>query len=111
MTSNGQTSSSSPPKVETALLWDLLDYAISSSPVVDDGNSSENVELTVNTQFLQPINAETPPHLSAQTQHEELPRLDIWEPTFDFDDFSMTGYANIPDMPEFTTSTEFTGDF
>ncbi|OAL32568.1 hypothetical protein AYO20_07878 [Fonsecaea nubica] len=44
-TSHVYAASNSPPKVETALLWDLLDYAVSSSPVVDSGDSSDNVEL------------------------------------------------------------------
>ncbi|KIY01034.1 uncharacterized protein Z520_03700 [Fonsecaea multimorphosa CBS 102226] len=75
-----------PPKVETALLWDLLDYAVSSSPIVDGGDSSDNVELNVNTQFLSPINPDAPLPRAAGSQELSLSGQNMWsDATFEFD--------------------------
>jgi len=69
---------------------------VSSTPIVDTGDTSDNVELNVNTQFLLPINAETPLPLSAQAHSQGLSGTDFWDATtFEFD---MAEYANIPDM-------------
>ncbi|OAP60439.1 hypothetical protein AYL99_05441 [Fonsecaea erecta] len=97
-TSQVDAGSNSPPKVETALLWDLLDYAVSSSPVVDGGDSSDNVELNVNTQFLSPINPDVPlPRTALQNSQElSLSGPNMWsDATFEFD---MADIANLTDM-------------
>ena len=103
-TGSAPTNFSLPPKIETALLWNLLDYAVSSSPVVDSGNPSDNVEVAVNTQFLLPINAETPLSVSAQTHLQEGPGPDFWDQTtFEFD---MADFANISEMSGWTVPNE-----
>ena len=85
-----------PPKVETALLWELLDYAVSAAPTVDTDDSSDNVELNVNTQFLLPINAETLLPVSVSNHLQSFSEAELWDQTtFEFD---MAEYANIPEM-------------
>ncbi|KAJ9609984.1 hypothetical protein H2200_006314 [Cladophialophora chaetospira] len=103
-TGSTETNSFLPPKIETALLWNLLDYAVSSSTVVDGGDPSDNVEVAVNTQFLLPINAETPMPVSAQPHQQEGPRPDFWDQTtFEFD---MADFANVSDMSGWTVPNE-----
>ncbi|KIW85378.1 hypothetical protein Z517_00768 [Fonsecaea pedrosoi CBS 271.37] len=105
-TSHVYAASNSPPKVETALLWDLLDYAVSSSPVVDSGDSSDNVELNVNTQFLSPINPDTPLPRTALHSSQELSLSGptMWsDATFEFD---MADISNLPDMSPLMTQSE-----
>ncbi|KAK5279097.1 hypothetical protein LTR40_008282 [Exophiala xenobiotica] len=95
-----------PPKVETAMLWDLLDYAVSSSPTVsNDGGPADDVELSVNTQFLLPMD-QTTPHSApgAAPGAAPLPRSDLPEcfsPNF-WDDsafaFDMADFSNLPEM-------------
>ncbi|OQV07892.1 Fungal specific transcription factor domain-containing protein [Cladophialophora immunda] len=97
-TSQIDAGSNNPPKAETALLWDLLDYAVSSSPIVDIGDSSDNVELNVNTQFLSPINPDAPlPRTALQSSQElSLSGTNIWnDATFEFD---MADISSLPDV-------------
>ena len=93
-----------PPKVETALLWDLLDYAVSSSPNVSTGGPADDVELSVNTQFLLPMDQTTPrsaPGVVAPGQNAPL----AFSPNF-WDDsafaFDMADFSNLPDMSTLT---------
>ncbi len=93
-----------PPKVETALLWDLLDYAVSSSPTVDSGELSGDVELNVNTQFLSPVNPDVSRPLVAVGQSgngvQQAFGTSLWNDTeFEFD---MADFANISDLPNMT---------
>ncbi|KIW95567.1 uncharacterized protein Z519_04152 [Cladophialophora bantiana CBS 173.52] len=104
-TSQVDTGSNNPPKVETALLWNLLDYAVSSSPVVDSGDSSDNVELNVNTQFLSPINPDAPlPRTTLQSSQElSLSGANFWDDaTFEFD----MDISNLPDVSALMTQNE-----
>ncbi|KAK5343789.1 hypothetical protein LTR98_001419 [Exophiala xenobiotica] len=95
-----------PPKVETAMLWDLLDYAVSSSPTVSsDGGPADDVELSVNTQFLLPMDQTTPHSASgAAPGAAPLPSSNLPEcfsPNF-WDDsafaFDMADFSNLPEM-------------
>lgn len=87
-----------PPRVETALLWDLLDYAVSSSPIVHSGGSSDNVELNVNTQFLSPLNQDARPRPASTQPHDSA--QDAFGPNFWTDttfEFDMGDFSNFPD--------------
>jgi len=94
---------SQPPKVETALLWDLLDYAVSSSPSVGGDGTTDDVELNVNTQFLlqlthdsTPQPASTPAAVSMPTGGAETLLPNFWDDTaFELD---MADFSNLPDM-------------
>ncbi|KAK4938519.1 hypothetical protein LTR10_021051 [Elasticomyces elasticus] len=93
-----------PPKVETALLWDLLDYAVSSSPNVSTGGPADDVELSVNTQFLLPMDQTTP--RSAAGVVASGPNAPLaFSPNF-WDDsafaFDMADFSNLPDMSTLT---------
>ncbi|KIX02733.1 uncharacterized protein Z518_08675 [Rhinocladiella mackenziei CBS 650.93] len=97
-----------PPKVETSLLWDLLDYAVSSSPMVSSGGTSEDIELNVNTQFLSPVNQDTPRPTEAVALPPcgtaEGPAENFWEDTsFQFD---MADFSNLPDMSTWSMQRE-----
>jgi hypothetical protein len=89
-----------PPKVETGLLWDLLDYAVSSSPNASSGGSADDVELNVNTQFLLPLNQETAHPTTATVpvlnNAPEVLSSTFWDDAaFEFD---MADFSNLPDM-------------
>lgn len=98
-----------PPKVETALLWDLLDYAVSSSSVVSSGGFSDDVELSVNTQFLNnqflsPVNPDGPhPQQDVppgQSTAQETFAANLWDDTaFQFD---MADFSTFPEMYNLT---------
>ncbi|KIW66663.1 hypothetical protein, variant [Phialophora macrospora] len=107
-TAHFERGSHQPPKVEIALLWDLLDYAVSSSPSVDSGESSDNVELNVNTQFLSPVNPDEPraPLTSAQPRShgQETFHTTLWDDsTFEFD---MTDFSNIHGLSDLSIPSE-----
>lgn len=90
--------------MEIALLWDLLDYAVSSSPTVESGDTAGDVELNVNTQFLSPVNPDVPrPPLAvnqSQNGAQEAFGTSLWNDTeFEFD---MTDFANMSDLPNLT---------
>lgn len=100
-----------PPKVETALLWDLLDYAASSSPSEYIAGSSGDVELNVNTQFLSPIQDNNPrlvdePATTMQDPpRQETDMPDFWtDPTFSFD---MVDFSMLPDVSTLTMPQEY----
>ena len=83
------------------MLWDLLDYAVSSSPTVSsDGGPADDVELSVNTQFLLPMD-QTTPHSAPGAA--PLPRNgpESFSPNF-WDDsafaFDMADFSNLPEM-------------
>jgi hypothetical protein len=94
-----RTSESQTPKVRTALLWELLDYALSSSPADDSCDTSDNVELNVNTQYLQPVDSDAPPR--SETTAQPMTNLNafdsnIWDNTmFEFD---MSDFSNMPGL-------------
>ncbi|EXJ80923.1 hypothetical protein A1O3_07211 [Capronia epimyces CBS 606.96] len=93
----------SPPKVETALIWDLLDYAVSSSRTISSGGS-DNVELSVNTQFLWPPNQDTSQQFAVDGRASTTAPTAIfttpWDhPPFEFD---MADFSNFPDMSTLT---------
>jgi hypothetical protein len=91
-----RASGSQTPKVRTALLWELLDYAISSSPAVDSGDTSDNVELNVNTQYLQPVDSDAPVTNAQPTALVDAFDSDIWDNTmFEFD---MSDFSNMPEL-------------
>ena len=108
VTTGAETGINQTPKVETALLWDLLDYAMSTSPIVDSGNSSDNVELNVNTQFLSPVNPDVPRLPSAaippRSNVPDTFATSLWDDaTFEFD---MTSFSNMYDMSSLAMPNE-----
>ncbi|OCT51150.1 hypothetical protein CLCR_08205 [Cladophialophora carrionii] len=107
-TAHAERASNQPPKVEIALLWDLLDYAVSASPSIDGGESSDNVELNVNTQFLSPVNPDVPPAPLAserlRARGQEALDTSFWDDsTFEFD---MTDFANIHGLSDLSIPSE-----
>jgi hypothetical protein len=98
-----------PPKVETSLLWDLLDYANSTAPTEYPGGASGDLELNVNTHFLNsPLHDSTPlaglARPIAQLSEDPI-TSDIWdEASFAFD---MVDFSNLPDVSTLTMPTEF----
>ncbi|KIV90094.1 hypothetical protein PV10_07436 [Exophiala mesophila] len=101
-----------PPKVETALLWDLLDYAASSSPSEYIAGSSGDVELNVNTQFLSPIQDnntrlvdEPATALQDPPRQETADMPDFWtDQPFSFD---MVDFSMLPDVSTLTMPQEY----
>ncbi|KAK5052608.1 hypothetical protein LTR84_002473 [Exophiala bonariae] len=96
-----------PPKVETSLLWDLLDYAASSNPSESTGSSSA-VELNVNTQFLSSPQANTPrpnevfPSQDQAGMEVSMTDFQVWDDaslTFDMVDFSTLPDVTALNMP------------
>lgn len=79
--------------MDSSLLWDLLDYAASSSPHTTIGDASGGVELNISTQFLSPLTTTTPraaaenaPEQMDLSQDDLLPSL--WDDAeFEFDAF------------------------
>ncbi|EXJ58182.1 hypothetical protein A1O7_05607 [Cladophialophora yegresii CBS 114405] len=107
-TAHVERASDQPPKVEIALLWNLLDYAASSSPSVDSGESSDNVELNVNTQFLSPVNPDVPTASFASEglrgSGQEGLDTSFWDgSTFEFD---MTDFSNIHGLSDLSIPSE-----
>ncbi|KIW16812.1 hypothetical protein PV08_04002 [Exophiala spinifera] len=101
---NDATRAVQPPKVETALLWDLLDYAVSSSPTMSSGGGPvDDVELSVNTQFLLPVDQTTAPS-TVRTIPISNNSSEPFPPNF-WDDpalaFDMADFSNLPDMSAF----------
>lgn len=90
--------------METALIWDLLDYAVSSSPNVSTGGPADDVELSVNTQFLLPMDQTTPRSAANVLAPENYPPQafspNLWDDSaFAFD---MADFSNLPDMSTLT---------
>jgi len=97
-----------PPKVETSLLWDLLDYAASSTPS-ESTDSSLAVELNVNTQFLSSPQSNTPRPVEVLPSQEqtgmEVSMTDLWdESSLPFD---MLDFSTLPDVSTLTMPREF----
>jgi hypothetical protein len=97
-----------PPKVETSLLWDLLDYTASSTPSESTGVSSA-VELNVNTHFLSSPQADTPRPAEVSTSQEqtgmEVSMTDFWDdPSLAFD---LVDFSTLPDVSTLTMPGEF----
>jgi hypothetical protein len=89
-----------PPRVDSSLLWDLLDYAAASSPITTSGDNPDGIELDINTQFLSPLTSATPRPAGSTTlqldnnQEHQMPNA--WEDSvFEFDPFDFPDYQDM----------------
>jgi len=85
------------PKVNEGLVWNLLDYAASSSPEDEIREPSDVVEVEVNTQYLSPLDQRSL-HTTQTTSPGVLPpgNMNDWM----HDNFSAE-MLEIPDIPGF----------
>ena len=91
---NSAAEAAQPPKANTSLLWDLLDYASSSSAYSTSGDALGGVELDISTQFLSPLTNSTYRAAASSAGQPESNEEDdtlpmTWEDgAFEFDNFA-----------------------
>lgn len=104
------STSTSAPKAQRSLLWELLDYSASTAPSRVPEFTTDAVDLNVDTRFLSPLNplstGHTPNPAAQQYSQQQVDTNEtaiqnaMWDPAFDsfgvnlFDNEQMADLAN-----------------